>query len=73
MSRIENTGMGTVWKVNATKKTPAVPKVKEIQESEEHQGSENPSRETNDYTEQKKSETYGVYDNKGKVTPFDLD
>ncbi|PCJ97057.1 MAG: hypothetical protein COA45_10585 [Zetaproteobacteria bacterium] len=73
MSRIENTGMGTVWKVSATKKTPAVPKTKETQESEEHQGSENSSREENDFSEKKKSETQGVYDNKGKITPLDYD
>ncbi|PCJ99526.1 MAG: hypothetical protein COA45_05675 [Zetaproteobacteria bacterium] len=73
MSRIENTGMGTVWKVNTTKKNPAVQKTKETQESEEHQGSENPSRETSDFSEKQKSKTQGVYNKTGKIEPLDDD
>ncbi len=44
-----------------------------VDKSEKKPDSEDPSRETSDYTEKKKSETQGVYDNKGKVTPFDHD
>ncbi|MGH1378635.1 MAG: hypothetical protein ACRBB3_07415 [Alphaproteobacteria bacterium] len=58
--------LGNIW-------PGAVKKVSPVEKSTKKPTSDDPSRETSDYTEQKKSETYGVYDKKGKVTPFDID
>lgn len=58
--------LGVIW-------PGAIKKVAPVERATKKPSSDDPSRETSDYTEKKKSETQGVYDNKGKIQPLEHD